>query len=332
VTDPSGVTYELQVARDGNFTQLVLFKQGLAQAEYQVGPEEAFQLTKRSNPYFWRVRAVDGAGNASAWTNPGSFYTQDSDPPAVPALLSPPNDSQADQRPVFGWSEVSDPSGVVYELQVARDKNFTQLILTKQGLTQTEYPVGQGDALMLTKRTAPYYWRVRAVDGAANAGNWTGLSLFYTQDSTPPPAPAPLNPENGSRKSGDVIFSWTPVTDPDGVTYTLQVAQDSGFTRLVIYKEGLKETRYQLTEMEKLSPTTGDPQSHYYWRVSAVDEAQNMSGWSILNAFYVGGFFQQNGWVLWVIGVIGGLLLVVIGVFIGTRLRPSIKAPRSDES
>jgi hypothetical protein len=323
VSDPSGITYDLQVAWNANFSQLVLFKQGLTQTEYQVGQSEEFQLTKKTNPYYWRVRAVDGAGNASDWTSMGSFYTQDSTPPSLPIAFSPRNETQVDIRPAFNWSAVSDPSGITYDLQVAWNANFSQLVLFKQGLTQTEYQVGQSEEFQLTKKTNPYYWRVRAVDGAGNASDWTSLSLFYTEDSTPPPAPVPLSPENGSRKSGEVLFNWTNVSDPGGVTYTLEVAQDSDFNHLVIYKEGLATPEYQLTKMEELSPTTDDPPSPYYWRVRAVDGAQNPSGWSIINTFYVRGLLQLSGWLLYTIMSIVGILLIVVGIFIGMRIRPS---------
>lgn len=113
------------------------------------------------------------------------------------------------------------------------------------------------------------------------------------------------------------------MSDPGGVTYTLQVAQDSGFNYIVVYKEGLVTSEYQLTEMEKLSPTTGNPPSPYYWRVRAEDDVQNQSDWSIINAFYVRGFLPLQGWLLYTIIAIVGVLLVVIGVFIGMRIRPA---------
>ena len=107
------------------------------------------------------------------------------------------------------------------------------------------------------------------------------------------------------------------------MTYTLEVAQDSDFNHLVIYKEGLDTSEYQLTKMEELIPTTGNPPSPYYWRVRAADGAQNQSGWSIINTFYVRGFFQLSGWLLYSVISIAGILLIVIGVFIGMRIRPS---------
>jgi hypothetical protein len=321
VTDPSGVTYDFQIARNAGFSQLVIFKQGLAQPQYQVSQSEALPLTKKDSPFYWRVRAVDGAGNAGNWTSAGSFYTQDSTPPAVPALLSPAGDSQASLQPGFTWSPVTDPSGVTYDIQVARDAAFAQLVIFKQGLTQTVYQVPASEALQMTKRTAPYYWRVRATDGAANTSDWTAAGSFYTEDSTPPPVPAPLSPENGSRTAADVSFDWTDVSDPSGVTYTLEAAQDADFAHLVVYKDGLKTSEYQLTKTEGLTASTGSPASPYYWRVRAVDGAQNASDWSTVSSFYVSGF-GLRGWLLVVVLVIGAALLLAAGVYIGMKIRP----------
>jgi hypothetical protein len=331
VTDPSGVTYKLQVARDAAFSQLILSREGIILPEYQIGPSEQLQLTKSDNPYYWRAKAVDGAGNESDWTAAGSFYTQDSTPPEVPALFTPASDSQASLQPKFTWSAVSDASGVTYDLQVTRDAGFTQIVLFKQGLTQPEYQVTQAEQLQLTKRPAPYYWRVRASDGAANTSDWTVAALFYTEDSAPPPVPAPLNPENGSRTGAAVLFDWTDVTDPSGVAYNLEVAQDSEFTHLVVFKEGLSESQYKLTSVEELTSSTGTPASPYYWRVRSVDSTQNVSAWSAINAFYVSGF-QLRGWLLAIVIILGGALLLAGGVFIGMKLRPGKPPEESGES
>ncbi len=73
---------------------------------------------------------------------------------------------------------LADPSGVSYTLQVATDANFTNIVLEEAGLPQSEYAMSEGEKLASTKATAPYYWRVRAVDGASNEGDWSPSGLF----------------------------------------------------------------------------------------------------------------------------------------------------------
>ena len=76
VDDPSGVTYTLQIAADDKFTEasIVLKKEGLIESEYTITEEEKLESTKKEEPYYWRVQAIDGASNQSEWSTPGSFY------------------------------------------------------------------------------------------------------------------------------------------------------------------------------------------------------------------------------------------------------------------
>ena len=72
--DIMAVTYELQLARDAGFTTPVLSKTGLTADQYTLAEAEKLEKAGKDNPYFWRVRAVDEAGNESAWTGPAEFY------------------------------------------------------------------------------------------------------------------------------------------------------------------------------------------------------------------------------------------------------------------
>jgi hypothetical protein len=320
VTDPSGVTYSLQISRDAAFSSVTLAKQGLTASEYTVTQAEALALTKKSASYYWRVKAIDGAGNESEWTAPFTFYTEDSTPPPVPQMTSPQNDSQAAVRPTFKWAGVTDVSGVTYSLQVSRNSAFTQIVLDKEGLTASSYQATQAEELVLTKKTSPYYWRVKATDGADNESAWTSAFTFYTQDSTPPAMPVALKPEPDSRQSGETQFNWSDVTDPSGVTYTLQVAQDAAFSRIIVTKESLPASEYKLGSAEKLSPSSGNPASFYYWRVKAVDGAGNESGWSSITEFTIKTFWQ-SGWLIYAGAAIAVLLLLALGIYIGLHLK-----------
>jgi hypothetical protein len=65
VEDPSGVYYLLEISPSSDFAGTVIRKESLAATEYTLSDDES--LTKGN--YYWRVRAVDGAGNQSDWTN-----------------------------------------------------------------------------------------------------------------------------------------------------------------------------------------------------------------------------------------------------------------------
>jgi hypothetical protein len=81
VTDPSPasnpVTYDLQVATDANFTteSTLIAVTGLTTASYTLPEEEELESTNEDAPYYWRVRAVDAASNASLWSAASAFTT-----------------------------------------------------------------------------------------------------------------------------------------------------------------------------------------------------------------------------------------------------------------
>lgn len=84
ISDPSGVTYVLQVASDSDFAAIVFEKTGLTESEHTLGEEERLRLVARETPYYWRVKAVDGTLNESYWTVPGPFYVGSSPETSVP--------------------------------------------------------------------------------------------------------------------------------------------------------------------------------------------------------------------------------------------------------
>ena len=49
--------------------------------------EEKLESVKKDEPYYWRVRAIDGASNNSAWPEPVSFYVGFQWPTIQGALL-----------------------------------------------------------------------------------------------------------------------------------------------------------------------------------------------------------------------------------------------------
>jgi hypothetical protein len=118
------------------------------------------------------VTATDGI------TSVTSTFTMESEAPPMPRLLLPEIGSKSEAEAYFDWEDVSDPSGVSYTLQVATDANFTNIALEEEGLPQSGYAMSEGEKLPSTKATAPYYWRVRAVDGASNEGDWSPSGLF----------------------------------------------------------------------------------------------------------------------------------------------------------
>lgn len=141
------------------------------------------------------------------------------------------------------------------------------------------------------------------------------VSFVYVMDSTPPPAPTLVSPTKGTNAPALTNFQWSSVTDPNGVTYTLEVASDAGFNSIVVQQSGLTTTSYQLTAQEQLSPTGNS--KPYYWRVKAIDGASNASPWSTTLTFTVGFIFPT--WLMYFLIGVGAVIIFAIGFFVGRR-------------
>jgi hypothetical protein len=125
------------------------------------------------------VTAEDTAGN-----NAAAIFTLESQPPGTPELNSPADVSRLgfiwNVRPAFNWSAVTDDSGVYYSLQIATSANvtgegFADPVRSITGIATTNYTLNRTEALAY----GTYYWIVRAVDRAGNAGNWTVAYSFH---------------------------------------------------------------------------------------------------------------------------------------------------------
>ena len=176
VDDPSvPVRYQLQIASDVDFTVVILEKT-LTESTYTLGGTEALAAVTEGSPYFWRVKAIDGALNESEWAAPRLLLVL---APGTPVLLSPEGGGEAEAEAYFDWEDVESLSSpVAYHLQVASAEDFSELIMEKEGLADSEFTVTKGEKLTAVKKDAPYYWRVRAIDSAGNEGEWSTPGSF----------------------------------------------------------------------------------------------------------------------------------------------------------
>ncbi len=146
------------------------------------------------------------------------------------------------------------------------------------------------------------------------AGN--SVTASVTMETTPPPAPTLGSPPPGARVSflgrATPQFTWSAVTDPSGVSYTLEIAQSEDFTAIRLRKVNLTETSYKLKGEEALGYGT------YHWRLKAIDNADNESPWTESQSFRVG---LMPTW-LFIVVVLGGAVLIAAIIF---RLRQVLK-------
>lgn len=107
-----------------------------------------------------------------------SVFTLESDPPPVPLPISPGNGVEVGSQSEFQWQSVSDPSGVIYSLQIAGDAGFNNILIDKIGLESPGYMLSAAEKLAPAGAGQLYYWRVRAADRASNASAWSDPQSF----------------------------------------------------------------------------------------------------------------------------------------------------------
>ncbi|MFC2066343.1 IPT/TIG domain-containing protein [Chloroflexota bacterium] len=129
------------------------------------------------------ITASDGTNTSEV------VFAVESTPPPVPSLLLPQTGGKVTTPIRFDWRDVTDDSPpITYTFQIATSPDFStaSTVLEKTGLTKTEYSVTEEESLRLGIGEKPYYWRVRAIDGASNEGNWANTGTFYVVSSGMP--------------------------------------------------------------------------------------------------------------------------------------------------
>ena len=154
-----------------------------------------------------RVRAVDGVGNISGWSDQVAT-TVDRTAPSV--TITSPASPTDDARPTWSWVGTDVLSGVDYYL-VALDSEPS--FETEDVVYQPASDLGDGSHIL----------RVKAVDVAGNASEW-----FYSDavvvDTTPPAVPGIPRPEETPTKIVTPAWSWA--ASPDAASYNVYLDDD----------------------------------------------------------------------------------------------------------
>jgi len=218
--------------------------------------------------HYWRVKALDSAGNIGSWSSVWSI-TVDTVPPGIPTLLSPAdNGYTSDSTPALDWNDATD----AYRYQIYMDDNidFLSRVLTHE--TDDSYLAETPPTLS----DGVYYWKVRAYDHAFNWGSWSSVWSF-TVDTIAPAAPTLLTPIDGLTDNDNTpYFNWNIVVD--GVEYQIQIDITDSFLSTLV-DTLVVENEYNHTS------ALGD--GLHYWRVRAKDAAGNWGSWSASRTFTI---------------------------------------------
>ncbi|MCX6160767.1 MAG: GEVED domain-containing protein, partial [Ignavibacteriae bacterium] len=238
-------TYTVEMSTDSTYGTL-MFSDSL-----KIDSVKTVSGLSKSTKYFWRVRAVNGAGNSN-WAGT-RFTTANTSTPVT--LVSPNN---VIQQPVggtvFKWRKLIFPGVSGYWFEVTTDTTAAPVMIDST-LLATDTSVTKGGFEYFTN----YYWRVRA----KNDFGWGDFSYYFKFQTEvgPPNLVYPANNSLGIIPT--VTLDWD--VAPGAATYRMQLSADSTFASTILNVAGLPTSQYTVPG-GFLSILT-----NYYWRVNSTN-------------------------------------------------------------
>jgi len=188
--------------------------------------------------------------------------TPENKTPTTPTLIAPENGKLCIDNSVnFQWSSSSDPDNdaVTYQIQVAKDNQFSQIIHTFSSAATSQ-------SISLEKGIA-YYWRVKATDTKNASSGYSSVFNFYTEGEGEtnhlPFSPELVRPElNTIVQTETTTLEWTAsdVDDNDNLTFDVYFATVNPPT-----------TKKGDNQSTKTLDVAVDASSSYYWQVIVKD-------------------------------------------------------------
>lgn len=235
---PQASTYRVRIAHDEALMQVV------RNASFPT-PQFRFDGLPEGR-YFVGVRGVDASG-ISGMEARAAVTVKVLPAPSPPFYQSPASGAQ-----VSGPDVVLLCTGVPgvqwFHLQVARNEDFSSLLVNEDRLTACEYT---------TQRLAAgtWYWRAASINQRSNGRPHAG-PFAATQSFTVLPV-APTFVSAGALAE-DANVRWDAQA---GHTYRIQVAQDEGFSKIVA-DQAIDQPAWDFS---------GVPPGQYFMRVQAID-------------------------------------------------------------
>ncbi|MFW8601496.1 FecR domain-containing protein [Desulfobacterota bacterium M19] len=157
------VVYHLQLAADKAFSSPVIDAKDITGT--------AYQTTKLAyGTYYFRLSSIADDNYEGVWSDTGCF-TLIPPPPAPP--VEPPELGKGGDVHIR-WRNIG--SGITYQVQIARQPDFTTLWLDKT-VKKAELSFAR------PQKAATYYVRTRAVDPDGYTGNWSAPQSFNIRHS-----------------------------------------------------------------------------------------------------------------------------------------------------
>jgi len=188
-------------------------------------------------------------------------------PPALPTLVSPPNNStDISVTPTMVWNASSGATN--YKIQISTVANF--LVVTDSAtISNTQYIVTPE----ILSGGYTYFWRVNA-SNSQGTSSWSSVWSFST--ALLPSAPTLISPSNGTiGTSTTPTLTWSNL--PSIINYKIQISRVPNFT-IIIDSTSVVTNQYIVPPGKLFDNIT------YFWRVNATN-AFGSGPWSSVWSF-----------------------------------------------
>jgi hypothetical protein len=250
---PGATKYEIQVGRNEDFTNVI-------ETRIVISTRYSPAKTYENDQYFWRVRAIDSAGNKMPWptTQPWSFQRNW---PQRPTLVWPLDQLAPAVGDDFYYQWTPVPHATRYQLDIGTDANFSPSTYRTCTTAGTTYTPGFGTSLScMPKEGERTFWRVRALDypsSPAVEGIYSEVHEFVYESG----AVQQLSPVDGAMVAAPTL-TWAPARD--AVEYDVQIYDNSGAK---VSSGTTRSLNWTPTGTQGLAPAKGP----FTWEVQAVD-------------------------------------------------------------
>jgi hypothetical protein len=264
-------TYHLEISTQPDLSAATVYQT----ANTDFTPTKALS---NDQDYYWRVKAIDAAGNSSPWSEIRRFRMRWN---FQAQLLTPLNNVIKRSHPYFSWTPI--PGVERYQVQVDESGSFGRPLMDVEVYNTTTLGI-----VKIEETTVfigqDYFWRVRGIDAQKNYTPWSNTHAFrFGFETSPnhvyPPYYYPPDTENLPVHSDPTVawplFIWdtaqahAPVRNLTPNHYELTVASDPAFTQVNFQIANTKGTAAAPTTANPFSPPLQDGQL-YYWRVRAI--------------------------------------------------------------
>jgi len=163
----TATSYRIQVSTSVSFTTTII-NAVVNDTFYVIPPNTLNQYTI----YYYRIASINNNGQGS-WTTAWILRPIHS-PLSPPALLYPVDSAvNVPVNPTFDWSDVG--GAINYRLQISTVQNFSSVLFSVSGLTNSGYTLSSGILTTCTK----FYWRVKAFI-TGDSSQWSAVRSFTT--------------------------------------------------------------------------------------------------------------------------------------------------------